>query len=529
MNERVLQYWNGFKQYWNKFNRTSKMMIIGTILVTVLTIIFVIYKNSKVEYAAAFTDLQPSDAASITKYLGENNIPYMMSDDGKSIGVPRNMVAQVKVDVVGQGLTNSGSIGWGVFRESSIFGKTEAQTRIMELEALQGELEQLINTNVAIASSKVVVTQQSDGVFVRDTQPPTASVMVQTKPGYLLDQEKVNTMYLLVSKSVPNLTVDNITISDQNGDLLPYSDSSTEQVSTTTVATQQFQIKRDLEQDLRKEIIQHLAPIVGQSNVIPMVVATLNYDRKTTSSDLVTPVTGESGIVISSQVDEKSSTNTTDGGVAGTGETDVPTYPSGTNTSGGTSEESSRIYNYDYNRIKEVVESQPFYVNDLMVSVGLNSSANLTEETKAAIEKMLTSIVATSLANNGKTYTNEELTAKVTVFDEAFATASALDEASTGPNWLMYGGLGALAVAAAAAGGFVIASRRRKAQEAEEEYEEAFEEEVVVEAPPAKVEYPSIDLDNISNENQARKQLEQLAKKKPEEFVNLLRTWLVDE
>jgi flagellar M-ring protein FliF len=40
---------------------------------------------------------------------------------------------------------------------------------------------------------------------------------------------------------------------------------------------------------------------------------------------------------------------------------------------------------------------------------------------------------------------------------------------------------------------------------------------------------PSIDLENIANENQVRKQLESLARRKPDEFVNLLRTWLVDE
>jgi flagellar M-ring protein FliF len=517
----MLQYWNGARQFWNKFNRTSKMMIIGTLIAMVLTIVLVVYNNSKVEYAAAFTDLQPTDASAITKYLTDSSIPYKMSEDGKTIGVPRNMVAKVKVDVVGAGLTKSGSIGWGVFRESSIFGKTDAQSRIMELEALQGELEQLINTNVAIASSKVLVTKQDEGVFLREVQPPTASVMINTKPGYTLDQNKIDTMYLLVSKSVENLTVDNISISDQNGDLLPYSKSSSGQVNAGTIATQQFQIKRDFEQDLRKEIMKQLGPIAGQNNVLPMVVATLNYDKKTRSSNMVTPVNGENGIVVSSQVTEKSSTNTPDGGVTGTGETDVPTYPSGSAGGNSTSDESTRIYNYDFNHIKEDIESQPFFVNDLMVSVALNRSANLTDETKTLIQRMLTSLVSTSLANNGRTYTNEELTAKVTVLDETFA-ASASPAETARNNWLLYGGIGLGAVVLAAAGGFIIASRRRRSEEA------ALEEEFVPPL-PAKVEYPSIDLDNLTNDNQARKQLEQLAKKKPDEFVNLLRTWLVDE
>jgi flagellar M-ring protein FliF len=48
-------------------------------------------------------------------------------------------------------------------------------------------------------------------------------------------------------------------------------------------------------------------------------------------------------------------------------------------------------------------------------------------------------------------------------------------------------------------------------------------------AEPVRVEFPTIDLENVSNDHQVRKNLETLAKRKPEEFVNLLRTWLVDE
>lgn len=527
MNERLLQNWTSLKQFWNKFNRTYKFMIVGTMVLTLAIIGLVIYNNSKVEYATAFTDLQPNDASSITKYLADSGIPYRMSTDGTTIGVPRNMVSQVKVDVVGQGLNKSGSIGWGVFREGNLLGLTNDQTRIMELEALQGELEQLINTNVAVSSSKVLVTQPGkNSVFIRDKEAPTASVVVNVKPGYTLDQQKIDTMYLLVSKSVENLAVDNITISDSNGDLLPYSKSAAGTFNAGNAAATQFQIKREFEQDLRKEIMRMLGQIVGPDRVVPMVVATLNFDKKSRSSNLVTPVNGDSGIVVSSQVNEKSSTNGTTGGVTGTGQTDVPTYPAGTDNSSGKAEESSRTFNYDFNKIKEEIESQPFYVQDLTLSVGLDSSAGgVTPEMKGNVQKMLANLVGTSLANNGRTLTAEELASKVTVFDQTFAASAEAAASASQANWLLYGLIGLGVAALAAGGGFVVASRRRKAKQAA--MEEA--ESAAAAAAPAKVEFPTIDLDHITNDNQARKQLEQLAKKKPEEFVNLLRTWLVDE
>ena len=79
-------------------------------------------------------------------------------------------------------------------------------------------------------------------------------------------------------------------------------------------------------------------------------------------------------------------------------------------------------------------------------------------------------------------------------------------------------GVGGAALLALAGLGIVLFRRRKQATEAEEDL-----------ALPLTPEFPSINLDTVTNENQVRKQLETLAKKKPDEFVNLLRTWLADE
>lgn len=523
MNENALRYWERVKQYWNKFTKTQKIYIVGTFVLTALALGIVTYQFSKTEYALAFTDLQPSDAAAIKQYLDSAKIPYRISADGQSIEVPREKVASVKVDVIGQGLNKNGSVGYEVFRESKPFGMTENEFRIKQLDAVQGELQRLINMNNAISSSKVLITMPEKSVFVREKpEQATASVAVTVKPGYTLDQQKIDTMYQLVSKSVPNLPVENITISDQNGDLLPYSKSGGLQSNAGNAANEQFRIKKQFEQDITKQVKDILGTILGPKKVIPMVVATLNFDKRTKTSQIAQPVVGEKGIEISKQTQSKSASSdgTTQGGVPGTGQTDVPNYPSTTNTGGKVnSEENSETVNYEITRITENVEASPFYVNDLTISVGIDKNDSVTQETKDAIQRILENVVKASLANNGRTLTAEELAGRVTVFDHSFAADEAAAEAS-GINWYLWGGIGALAVALAAAGGFIIASRRRKAELAEE----AGEAQV-----PAKVEFPTIDLDNVTNENQARKQLELLAKKKPEEFVNLLRTWLVEE
>ncbi|MMZ69603.1 flagellar MS-ring protein [compost metagenome] len=83
--------------------------------------------------------------------------------------------------------------------------------------------------------------------------------------------------------------------------------------------------------------------------------------------------------------------------------------------------------------------------------------------------------------------------------------------------WLW--GIGA-AVLALVAGAIIIIARNRRKQE------EELEDELSL---PTPAEFPSINLESVTSESQVRKQLDSLAKKKPDEFVNLLRTWLADE
>lgn len=143
---------------------------------------------------------------------------------------------------------------------------------------------------------------------------------------------------------------------------------------------------------------------------------------------------------------------------------------------------------------------------------------SLTPQTIEAVRQILVNIVRAALADSGTAFTEEELARKVTVFPQTFARTN--DNQGVNANsMLLYGALGGLALALLGGGAYWWIRRRRAQQEVDEE--------IVDETP--KVEFPTIDIDNVNNENQVRKQLEQLAKRKPEEFVNLLRTWLVEE
>ncbi len=195
MNETLARYWARIKQYWNGFSRANKITIVASVLIMIATIGIISYNLSKTEYALAYTNLQPGDAAAIKTYL-DTAKKYRINSvrTEKSIGVPRNMVASVKLDVESQGLNKNGNVGYGAFDSKSSMTTSDKEFNVKYINAVQGELQQLINQNQAIGSSKVLISLPEPDRFLPANQDKaSASVVLNIKPGYVLDQAKIDT------------------------------------------------------------------------------------------------------------------------------------------------------------------------------------------------------------------------------------------------------------------------------------------------------------------------------------------------
>lgn len=498
---------------------------------TLLTLLLLIYHFSKTEYSIAYTDLDPADAAAIKEYLDNRGIPYRFSNDGRSIGVPSKMLTDVKIDVEAQNLIHNGSFGYGIFRENiSSFGMTESQFEVLHVDAKAGEIQRLLNAMHGVTRSNVLLTFPEQSVFLRNDMNDTASasVVVHLDPTVRIDQRKIDTMYNLVHKSVANLPMENITISDQNGELLPTSRLQEGGGGTETLIAQQFEIKKQYESDIQKNIQNFLSAILGPNKVVVSVVAALNFDQENREERLFTPVNeiDQQGIERSVQEIQRSYTSESGsepGGIPGMGDQDIPGYPAAESGGSSSSEEMERIVNYEVNEITRSIVSSPYVVQDLTIFAGIeppdpNDPTSLTQETRDEIHRMLVNIVSASLADSQRTFTPEELENKVSVITQSFQTPSVEQAGLTMAEAILYGLAGAAAVALVS-GGIVYMVRRRRRDELDDEDLLTVEE--------VEEEVPTLDFE--MTENQVRKQLETLARRQPEEFVNLLRTWLAEE
>ncbi|GIQ68647.1 flagellar M-ring protein [Xylanibacillus composti] len=534
MNEALSRYRDKTKQFWNRMDIKQKVLSVSIVVLTVLVIALVIFNFSKTEYSWAFRDLDATDMAAVKDYLESTGIPYKFGPDGSSIAVPTTEVTRVKVEAASQDLVQNGSQGFGIFKDNiSSFGMTDNQFAVLKDDALAGEIQKQINTKEGVVSSKVLLAMPESSVFISDNREDkaSASVSINFRPGYRASQEYIDSLYNIVRLSVGSelLPIENITITDQKGELLPSSKLNGGIGNTANVVLQQMQIKKEYEEDIRRNIESFLGTILGSEKVVVSVVSSLNFDQRAREERLFQPVNTEdqTGIARSVQEIQKNYTNTgaNEGGVPGTGAPDVPGYQGNMGQGESSSEEISSTINYEINEITQSIISSPYVVTDLTIFAGIEppdpqNPDSLSQEVKDEIEQMLVGIVNTSLADSGRSFTTEELQGKVSVITQNLRGVNgyASDSSGGGSNALFYG-IGAAVLAAIAALAFFVMRRRRAA-----EVEEEFEEDVA-----AAIEQPTIDLESVRNENQVKKQLESLAKKKPEEFVNLLRTWLAEE
>lgn len=539
MNEKLIQYRRRAFEYWNRFSRTHKILIAAIVALMLITIAIVVYNASKTEYSVAFKNLDQTDAAAIKNFLDERGIPYEFTPDMSAVGVPTSMVTEVKAAAIQQNLIHSGSIGFGIFRENiGSFGMTENQFQVLKVDALAGEIEKLLYEYQGVVKAKAVVNLPTESAFINTEKEQQASVAIQVRfePGFRPEQKQIDSMYRTVQMTLPSLPMENIIIADPEGQLIPSSQEDESGSGAAITFSEQMRIKRQIEEDIRSNVEGLLRPIMGQDSVVASVFATVNFDKKNSVEHLVTPVNtvDQKGIEISLQEIQKSFTTEgapAAGGIVGTGTGDIANYPA-VDAGGGVtnSEEFEQIVNYEVNRITNEIVRSPYAIMDLTINVGIEppdpeDPSSLTQETRDAVQQLLVNIVGAALANNGVDYTQEQLEQKVLVFAQPFRgkeTPSAVDQGGAANAWWLYALAGAAAALLIGSGAYAVA-RRRRAQAEDIEY---IEEPIT---PTEEMAELPEEPEPLTQEAQIRQQLSNLARNKPEDFVNLLRTWLVDE
>ncbi|WP_318036219.1 flagellar M-ring protein FliF C-terminal domain-containing protein [Halobacillus amylolyticus] len=214
----------------------------------------------------------------------------------------------------------------------------------------------------------------------------------------------------------------------------------------------------------------------------------------------------------------------------GAGEEDVANYLAEGEGDAGDYEMTKETINNEFNRIRRNIEESPYKVRDLGIQVAIDNTKGtnpegevqqLTQQEQQTVEdsvqSILNSMITTSI-NEGYGEVNPE--EKVSIVFQEFSGEPNFPEETTGiPVWMyVTGGVLLLIIAAL----LWLLFRRRN--QYEEEEEEVFEE-IPVQQP---ITVPDIE-EKETESSVRRKQLERMAKEKPEDFAKLLRSWIAED
>lgn len=267
-------------------NKVVLYSVIGGVLLLVFLIILtvavssggksapkgqVVEKVQKEQFDIVTTD-NTGKAIEIQTLLARSGIAAKRSQEGSKTTVFLEAGKYTNTDrdaallaVVKSGLVDQ-NVGLEIFDKSD-FTSTREDKRIKLARAVNGELSRLIRQMPNIDNASVLISIPENSMFKADKKPINATVMLTVPSGVRLDNSIIKAIKSLLLGSVIDLTAENISITDSNGN-----------VYSSLVKSIDDQVSRLQENDtyMQNKVAAQLDMLLGRGNYVVTVSTFLN-------------------------------------------------------------------------------------------------------------------------------------------------------------------------------------------------------------------------------------------------------------
>jgi len=286
-------------------NLTLRQRIVAAVSIIVLIgflAFLTLYKNttngSIKGYSVLFENTTAGDSALIIQQLEKDKIPYKVLNEG-TIAVPSEVVYKQRIAIAAMGIPKNSKVGFEIFDKTE-FGATDFEQKIKYLRALEGELARTIESLGPIANASVHIAVPKETVFAQKQSAPTASIVLNIRSGMTLSLKQILGIKNLIAASIAQLTPENVSIVNQDGE--PLGDDQSNLFQGELVKSQ-VRYKKEFENNFEQKIIQVLAPVIGG---VDKVNAKVTIDFDFSQQDSVSEVYDPNSVPRSEQsVEEK--------------------------------------------------------------------------------------------------------------------------------------------------------------------------------------------------------------------------------
>ena len=117
--------------------------------------------------------------------------------------------------------------------------------------------------------------------------------MVRLRPGATLRDFQIQAIANLVANSVEGLSPERVAILDDRGNILASGTGDASSiVSIANLTATQLQIKKEVEENLTRQIQSMLEGVLGYRQAVVRVSADLDFERREGEKEIYEPVTG---------------------------------------------------------------------------------------------------------------------------------------------------------------------------------------------------------------------------------------------
>ena len=253
------------------------------IVVVVFGIGFYLWAQQPIR-TTLYAGLPEAEKSRVIDALKNSGVNVSLDPVTGDVLVPNGSYHSSRMTLAAQGLPASAASGYEQL-DSIQMGSSRSVEAARLKQSQEVELARSISEIDMVMSARVHLALPDKEVFVRQQAEPTASVFVQLARGRSLGSSKVEAITHLVSASIPNLTKENVSVVDQNGNLLSRGNGSVE----GRLSDSQLEHRIRLEDIYRSRIKSLVSPIVGVGNVNAQINLDIDFTRSEVTEEIVDP------------------------------------------------------------------------------------------------------------------------------------------------------------------------------------------------------------------------------------------------
>ena len=573
MNDKLKAALDKAKNQWNKWSKAQKGIfggVIALIVVAVIVLGTVSTRDGRVSlFNAPINDAQAFER--IITRLEEENVPFTTTADGRIYVENSRVARRLKAVVVQEGLLPSNMDVWS-FLNVNQFTVTDFEQKEKVRLAIAKDLEALLKTLDDVDNASVKIAMPETELFAEDNKPVTASVVIT--PSFSSDlvtnRAKIEGIERLVTRAIPRIDRENITITDNSG--IELNSKNFQVVDRLHLTEAQLKIKQKAEKLLYEKVKRVLtnngagsAPIPPSrisispveidmqfneesyiyDEILPIILKADNPDTPYDDQQIIEKVLVESVV----NTEEYNGTGFNPEGPAGVEGQVPPAYKDlqGLVARYGKDQSESR---YETSKKQTTVNKTPWQINGISVSVLIDgitvkerdASGNYIESENGGIQRSYVPVDEETLRslrsavegairydqNRGDIVEVRNVqfdrTAEFEQEDNAYRTSKKIRQAVAITLLLLVVLLSLI---------FVVRlfvhwrERRRKLREEERAKQRAIEREAMLNKLDNSINIPMTGED--AEKNELFREAQVMAREHPEDVAQLIRAWLVEE